>query len=342
MSEKTIESWAAFLEEEGLITIEYKFTNVYLVKKKTSFKELEKKSKTVAVEKTTFEEQSHSMIGYLDKLEEQIKNLSELINKTDIQKIASGEVKELKELEAEKYKIDKQLIDMSQELLEKLQNIDEHLSQEKEEVQKTYEETLTQLIDVGKILSIEEEQFNIIKQNEKSFDKKVAIIGELIDEKISKLEGQKSGLSQEFRAKIKNAVERYKSLKKELHEDKRRLSQLLKEGKKSRQKIEKLHKEIAKKIKERSEQFKTKTPDEIKKILKQRTHIGEALSKLYGNEQLLRTKFTNLIEKRRSMETGKSGRLEKEIETLNKDLRTLAERRGFFEKTIKGLLERLK
>lgn len=62
----SVEEWAAFLEEEGIITIEYKFTTPYLISKAFSEKDIESKIKDFHSEKENMVRKAESEIAYLD------------------------------------------------------------------------------------------------------------------------------------------------------------------------------------------------------------------------------------------------------------------------------------
>ena len=69
---ETIEDWSQFLEDGGLVSIEYKFTVPYLVGKKLTKDEIEQRAKEVKEGRDIFMRKAESAMNYLDMLDKEV------------------------------------------------------------------------------------------------------------------------------------------------------------------------------------------------------------------------------------------------------------------------------
>ena len=70
-----IEEWADFLEEEGFIQIEYKFTKPFLVDRKLSKSEISKKEKEFSGQKEVFIRKAEGTLTFLEKEAQNMKEV---------------------------------------------------------------------------------------------------------------------------------------------------------------------------------------------------------------------------------------------------------------------------
>ena len=81
-----VQEWADFLEDEGLITIEYKLSRTYLCERKLNKKEIEKKAKEYSSKKDAFTRKVEMALKSMeresagfDRIKEEFKKLHESI-----------------------------------------------------------------------------------------------------------------------------------------------------------------------------------------------------------------------------------------------------------------------
>ena len=77
VSLSVIMEWAEFLEEEGIINLEYKITKPFLVERKLTKKEIEDKTKDFQTKREVFVRKSEISINFLEKQAESIRNIKE-------------------------------------------------------------------------------------------------------------------------------------------------------------------------------------------------------------------------------------------------------------------------
>jgi len=161
-----VEEWAAFLEEEGLISIDYKFATARLKLKKLTERETKRKTKEFMGKKEGFLRQLESTLsyinkeqGWLDKLKKEFEGLMDEVSE-EVKNI-EGELKTLEKFEQLKIGLDKDIVLQEESFKRKIQRI----NQELEEKKKTYVQFLKH-----------------IKEEEVSLDKEKDIAVSLLEE----------------------------------------------------------------------------------------------------------------------------------------------------------------
>src|SRR3989338_4914799 len=114
VSATVIMEWADFLEEEGIIRVEYKFTRSFLVARKLGKKEVEEKAKEFSGKKDVFVRKAEVSLGFLERESEKLRGIKEEFDKIkkelglDIGCI-KNELDELKKYEQLKISLDKRV-----------------------------------------------------------------------------------------------------------------------------------------------------------------------------------------------------------------------------------------
>ena len=81
VSTSVIQEWVDFLEEEEIISVEYKLTKPYLVERKLTRKEVEKKSKEFLSKKEVFVRKAEVSLSFLEKQAADLKNVKDEFDK---------------------------------------------------------------------------------------------------------------------------------------------------------------------------------------------------------------------------------------------------------------------
>jgi len=119
VSTALIEEWANFLEEEGLLDIDYKVTTPYLTEKQLSKEELEEKKQQFYQEKEILLRKAENTLEFLDDQGEEIKTIRQEFQrfKSDIDKEIELAKKNLRELEDTLSSIKKKEKEIEEEVL---------------------------------------------------------------------------------------------------------------------------------------------------------------------------------------------------------------------------------
>ena len=72
-----IMEWTDFLEEEGIINIEYKFTKPYLVARKIAKKDVQEKAKEFSGKKEVFIRKAEVSLSFINRESNKLKTLKE-------------------------------------------------------------------------------------------------------------------------------------------------------------------------------------------------------------------------------------------------------------------------
>ncbi len=140
-----IQEWADFLEDEGLITIEYKLSRTYLCERKLSKGEVEKKTKEYSSKKDAFTRKVETAIRSLEKESEGFEKIKEEFGKlkdaigSDIDTVRE-ELQELRHYEDLKKNIDKDIIQQRLDFQEMVDDIHRKISEQKKEHDSLMEE----------------------------------------------------------------------------------------------------------------------------------------------------------------------------------------------------------
>ncbi|MBI4451233.1 hypothetical protein HY642_04620 [Candidatus Woesearchaeota archaeon] len=342
VSEQTIQDWATFLEEEGLITIEYALTNVYMVRKKLTAKERQERLKTVALEKGTFEKRSQSLLTYLDRLEQELKRLDELFSGMNLKRMASAEISMLKRLEQEKARIDRELVDVRTGMMAKMEQITTHLQQDQGKLQAAYDKMFKELGDAAQIIRLEQEEMDAIQANEAVLEKLLGELGRLVSNRVERIIAAKKDALGKSGTRMKSIAKRYEAMRDDLASDAEHMHALIAESAGRREMILRSQQDLVRRLQEHSDALKSQNPKQVERLLQQRSGIADALRALYHEEQLLKARLLKLIGLGSQLGAGQFEKAEAEVKRLTKELDKLTERRDYFEDKVRQILDRMK
>ena len=177
-----IEEWADFLEEQGIISIEYKFAKTFLVERKLTRREVEKKTKEFHSTKEAFIRKIESSIHKVDRdtrgltdLKSQFETLKkEIGNEIELVK---DELRKLEDYESFKRGIDKKVTQQQEIFKKRLNEFDKMIMTE----QKRQDELLDK-VDIEKKHLIEErEELGSLKEYEDKLKRRISEFNKQID-----------------------------------------------------------------------------------------------------------------------------------------------------------------
>lgn len=202
ISAQVIQEWGEFLEKEGLVTIEYSLSKIWLCEKKLSRKEISDVAKEISSEKDAFLRKIDSALKTLQTETagfEEIKDQFVKIQRDVKDKITIVE-QELKDLEKYtnfKQDIDKAIEKQKTEYDKSLSEIVKNIQKTKTEYQSLSESINSQLKEINsshdKIEALQRSQASLVntvnsaKESIKHLDKEIAHEQESIDERLKKI-----------------------------------------------------------------------------------------------------------------------------------------------------------
>ena len=137
VSRVVIEEWANFLEEEGIISIEYKFTTPYLVERQLTKKDIEDKVKEFKGKKDGFVRKAEVTLSLLEKRGEAFDDIKASFKKlkeemgSDLKKVEQ-ELKLLQEYNSEKRGIDEEINKQELVFKQRIKDMESQISKEKQ------------------------------------------------------------------------------------------------------------------------------------------------------------------------------------------------------------------
>src|SRR3989338_6657261 len=168
VSTTVVMEWAEFLEEEGVIKIEYRFTKPFLIAKKLAKKDVQEKAKEFSGKKDVFVRKAEVSLSFLEKESEKLKSLKDEFDRIkkelgiDINSV-KNELEELKNYEQLKLSLDRKVEEQKTLSMNKLQEITQQILREKER----YRGMLSQIREEEKILERDKVEANSLEESEK-------------------------------------------------------------------------------------------------------------------------------------------------------------------------------
>ncbi|MBR9692203.1 winged helix-turn-helix transcriptional regulator [Candidatus Woesearchaeota archaeon] len=350
----TVSEWASFLEEEGIINIEYKFTTPFLVKKKLSDEQIRDLKSKVKEEKDIFDRKSDSTLSYLNKLEEEVESLEELFedlgnNFKSRLSDAGKELKELRKAEEEKQSLNKEILESKQKFIKQVADVNKQLAKEQSDYNNIYNFLYNQSQVEGQILDIQDDELELIKSTDRLLGKKLKQLRSQINKKKSGLSQKKQDMTEDTEDNLKELEKKYSELKDTLEEEKQVIEELIKENKEQEKQIESLKKDVLSKMKTSNSNLdKTvaevkEVPKKLKVLMKKKKQVSKILEGISYNERMLKEKLMDLMKKGSALNLADSSTdIMEEFKGLEKDLSEITKKKGFFEKEIKKIFKLLK
>ena len=241
-----IEEWADFLEDEGIISIEYKFTKPFLVERKLTKTEVTKKAKECTGKKDVLERKAEGTLSFLEKEAKKLKNAKTEFDKLkkefglEIETMKS-EIAELEKYQHLKTGLDQQIRQQKTEMQKKINDMSQKILRE----QKRYMGFLTEIKKEVKQLNREKQIALSIEEREKLLKKRLSSLKELtgnIEKRVAN-EGLSIKNSEAHIQKLKNLTD---LMKQNLEKEKGSLEPLVKKSQDQWEKIQQIQNNILK------------------------------------------------------------------------------------------------
>ena len=344
VSTSLIGEWADFLEEEGALRIEYKFTVPYMVKLELTQKELKEKIKKIGSDKEIFGRKAESLVLFLEDQGASIQEMREGFEKLK-QEMSQGikeisiDLKKFEEYREFKEKIDLQIKKEKEELGNKIGEFNSDILKESQ----TYQVLSKNLKNVHiKVLS-EYSKLESLKKEDELIRRRVDMLNETmggIAKKISKKEFNLETRKKELN-NLKNRIE--ESIK---HISKKRtgLNMLIKSSKKEEKNLLKLQNDLIRKAMQTKKEFGGELSEgevatkKFENFIKKRVDIYNDLDKVEKQrEELLKYVKKLLIQAKNINLVSKSPELTGHIKELETKFNEVDEKKELFKGRLKKL-----
>jgi chromosome segregation ATPase len=349
VSVSVIDEWSDFLEEEGIISIEYKLANTYLVERKLSKKEVVKKAKEFHGTKDAFIRKIETTVqgierdtGGLDDLKEQFKTLKKELG-DDLGNVKQ-ELKQLEEYEVLKKNIDKQMYAQQQEYRKKIEDMEKDLLREKGRYKELVDDIEVEKIKLeeekGEVIGLREQEAKLLK-NLDSFHTTIEQIKATI-----KQEEQRVDVSEEHITYLEKLSEKVRD---DIKTQREKLNPIIEESRKQEENILKVQDEVIKKVSKGKKQIDAevadgkKAADNFKEFFSKKAQIDAMLEKIDKDRDGLKLELVDLIKKAHAFDlASKSSNVKKYMGELEQKFKNIDSKRHVFKDELDKLVRLIK
>jgi len=335
-----IMEWADFLEEEGIISIEYKFTKPYLVARKITKKDMQEKANEFSGKKDVFIRKAEVSISFLNRESDKLKTLKGEFDKIkkdlglDIGSIKS-ELEELQNYEQLKINLDKQIEQQKVTALDKLQEITKQIMNAK----KKYQYILTEIKGEEEVLKKDKLAATSIEESEALIKKRLNSLNEIIQKVENKVETEEEHVKISENS-IQKLVAMADNLRARVEKEKGMIEPLVEQSTIQAKKIKELQAAIIKKIELKEKKLKgaKNASKKMKAFFKRKLGVMGFIEKVNKDRNDLQNELIGLIKKAKSFQlSSKSDDLGDQMMNLENKFKKVDTKKNLFEKELKKI-----
>ena len=327
VSTVVVEEWADFLEEEGIISIEYKFTTPYLVERLLTREELARKETEFGGKKEAFVRKAEVTLALLDKEGETFQKIKEQFDElkknlaAEIKNV-KGDLKDLEKYEELKNQLESQISEQQTEFKSRVQQIENEIIRD----EKKYADILKKIGDEEKKLDKEKmmalsirERENLLRQRLDDFRKMIEKLENSIESEDKLVVDSEEHISnlKDLAGEVRESVEEKKAALDEIFAESQEQEKRIAEGKGA--------------------------SAEFRAFFEKKAKIDEMLQKISDDRNELEKELIRLIQKARAFSiAAKSKGISSQMGELKKAFTQIDRKKGKFEKELRKLISLFK
>jgi hypothetical protein len=332
--------WADFLEEEGIINIEYKFTKPFLIARKLVKKDVQEKAKEFSGKKDIFVRKAEISLIFLDKEAEKLKQIKDEFDKIkkelgfDMGSV-KNELEELDKYEQLKIGMDKQIENQRTSAMYKIEEMTRRVLRER----KKYQYILSEIKKEEHDLDSEKNEVHSLEESEKIIKSRINKLKAIIEQVESRVKQEEENV-QISESHIQKLDIMAKTMKIRVETEKGVIEHLIAESKEQTKKIKELQNRVIEKIAGKEKKLKgvKKASKKIKELFKKRMGIMNLIERMNKDRNVLQKELIALIRKAKSFElSSKSANIGDQIVNIEKKFKEVDTKKKFFEKEVKKL-----
>jgi chromosome segregation ATPase len=349
VSKVVVQEWADFLEEEKIISIEYKFSKTYLVVRVLSDKEIKVKEKEYSSEKDAFVRKVEASLKNLENDSlgfEKIKKEFESLKKdlgSELTKVES-EVKELEKYEYLKKNLDteiqKQVDDFHKVINQAHKEIDIEEKKQQELMQSLEIEKREVSLKEHRLKSLEEKEEELTERLQGILDVSKELQKKILEEKVSISESEKKALN------LENYVG---EIEKNIFRRKKDMQPLLDKSKAHEEQIMKIQDEILQKVKQKSTAIKTQVAESLKaksnlqSFFEKKANVENLIGQIEKEKLEMEESFRKLEKKAIAFNvSSKTDTVTSHVKGLEKDYTSITKKRNKLKEDLLKLTKLIK
>jgi len=348
VSTVVVEEWADFLEEEGIISVEYKFTTPYLVERRLTREEVVGKEKEFGGKKEAFVRRAEVTLALLDKestafqkIKEQFEDIKKNLG-SEIKKV-QGDLKELEKFENLKNNVDVEIIEQQKQFKERIEQIDNQIGKE----EKKYSELIKEIDLEEKKLDSEKMEALSIREQENVLRQRLEDFKKLIEKLSNTIESEDKIVidSQEHISRLKDLADNVKESVERKRQD---IHNLFDESKKQEVKIIEMQNSILMKATEKKKNIDQRIEEgrgatkRFREFFEKKSKVEKMLAKISQERTELENELIQLIHKAKAFSIVSKSSVSGHISELKKKFKNVEKKKGDFEKGVRNLVSLLK
>ena len=337
VSTTVIQEWVDFLEEEGIIGVEYKLTKPYLVERRLTKKEIDEKAKEFATKKDVFVRKAEVSLSFLEKQAEELRKVKvefdKLKNELGLElDTVRTDLKELERYQQLNGELQKQVEFQKNEAKVKIEELTQQIMRE----QKRYQELIVDIKRGKEELSKEKEDALSIEESEKILNKRLADLKNMISLMEKRVSGEDLAIkNSEFH--IQKLSQMIEEVKQRVDEEKSIIDPLLEKSREQEKKVLELQEKIIKKIsqKQKSVSRASELTKKINDFFKKKMVVANLVDKVNKDRDELEKSLIELIKRAKSFQlSAKSGDVGKEMGEVEKKFNDVDKKKKIFEEEL--------
>ncbi|MAG91138.1 hypothetical protein CMO83_00510 [Candidatus Woesearchaeota archaeon] len=335
-----IQEWVEFLEEEGIISVEYKLTKPYLVERKLTKKEVESKAKEFASKKDVFVRKAEVSLSFLEKQAKDLKKVKEEFDKlkNDLGMeldTVRNDLKELERYQQLKQDLQRQVEDQKSEMKTKIEEFSRQILRE----QKKYQDLVTNIKREREVLSKEKVEAVSIEKSEEILNQKLMDLKNMIGTIEKRISNEDISIKNS-ESHIKRLNQVIYEVKKQAEDEKSAIDPLVEKNKEQEKKIVELQNNIIKKIakKHKDASDLNKMTKKVNDFFQKKLGVVNLVDKVNKDRDELEKNLIALIKRAKSFQlSAKSRDVGKEMVELEKKFNEVNKKKDIFEVELKKL-----
>ncbi|HLD18699.1 MAG TPA: hypothetical protein VJB90_01690 [Candidatus Nanoarchaeia archaeon] len=338
VSATVIQEWVDFLEEEGIISVEYKMTKPYLVERKLTKKEVEVKAKEFAGKKDVFVRKAEVSLNFLAKQADELKKAKSEFDRLKHElgfelDTVREDLKELERYQQLKEELQKQVEEQKNDAKLKIGELTQQVQKE----QKKYQELSANIGREKEELSKEKAEAMSIEEGEKILNRKLMELKGMISliEKKAANEDMAIKNSELHIEKLNMMIE---DIRQRVEEEKSIIDPLIERSKEQEKKVLELQDKIIKKIaqKQKSVSNVKNVTKKVEEFFNKKLAVMNLVDKANKDRDELEKSLIELIKKAKSFQlTAKSGDVGKQMIELEKKFNDVGRKKTEFDAELK-------
>jgi chromosome segregation ATPase len=347
VSVPVVQEWADFLEEEGLCSVEDKLRQTFLVEKKLSKPEVEKKVKEYSSKKDAFVRKVETALSSLQKeseglvaIKQEFEKLKDVIG-GDIDQVRE-ELSELKHYEELKKNIDKEILQQRLNYQGMLEGIHKKVAEER----KKYEGFIEAIGNEKNKIEEARVELSYLEKKEDNLKKRIEALKEILKSIDSEIDGQRAIIRNSLdlvASKLKDSEHLQKDMRYRLELE---MEPLLRKVNENEEKILAVQNSVLQRVMAKNKEIdkykleSTEAAEKFKTFFDRRSKTEELIASLEKEKSDLEKELNELIVKAKNFELmTKSADVKKYVKELMDGFKAMDKKRGTFTNKLGELTE---